>query len=270
MLAKPSFGDLPQAGRRPQNKSNTVLVVAIVVGVMCVCGGGGLVALLLPAVQAAREAARRMQCSNNLKQIALAMHNYNDVYRSLPAGFIADENGKPMHSWRVAILPFIEASNLYDQYNFNEPWDSPNNMRVAQQMPATFRCPSGPDSGPGANLTHYVAVLSSTPADNKPPDSIFGENRWTQFSDIRDGTSNTLMVVEVRDPVPWTKPDDDLHFDQMSFQLNSGPNSIGSYHPAGANASMADGSVRFLSNGLNGETLRLLIQPADGRPVGGF
>ncbi len=266
-LTKAPFGDMPQAGPGPRNKSNTVLVVAIVLGVMCVCGGGVMVALLLPAVQAAREAARRMQCSNNLKQIALAMHNYHDTYKALPAGFVADEDGKPMHSWRVALLPFVERQDLYQQYNFNEPWDSPNNMRVAQQIPSVFKCPSAPDSGPGANLTHYVVVLSGKPVGNKPRDSLFGENSWTKFRDITDGTSNTLMVVEVRDPVPWTQPDADLHYDQIGLQIDSGPNSLGSYHPGGAMVSMADGSVRFLSHGLDPETLRLMIQPADGMPV---
>jgi prepilin-type processing-associated H-X9-DG protein len=265
--AKSSFGDLPSGPPRRRDSSSTVVIVVVAVGLMCLVGGGILVALLLPAVQAAREAARRMQCSNNLKQIALAMHNYNDVYKCFPAGFVADENGKPMHSWRVALLPYMGRTDLYQQYNFNEPWDSPNNMRVAQQMPDVFKCPSCPDLNPGSNLSSYVVILSAKPDGKKPRDSMFGENSWIRISDIRDGTSNTLMVVEVKDPVPWTKPDADLHYDQMGMQIDSGPLSISSYHPGGAMAAMADGSVRFLSSNLNAQTLRLLIQPADGMPV---
>ena len=117
------------------------MLIAVALALLCLCGGGILVALLLPAVQAAREAARRMQCTNNLKQIALAMHNYHDVHGSFPAAYIADENGRPMHSWRVALLPYLERSDLYNQYNFNEPWDSPGNLKVAEQLPQTYRCP---------------------------------------------------------------------------------------------------------------------------------
>ncbi len=247
-------------------KTNTPLIVAIVLGVMCICGGGGMVALLLPAVQAAREAARRMQCSNNLKQIALAMHNYHDVNKAFPAGYVADEEGKPKHSWRVALLPYIERGDLYDQYNFDEPWDSPNNLAIANQMPDEYKCPSAPDNGPMSNLTHYVVVLNHSPKD-KAPDSMFGGNRWTRMRDIKDGTSNTLMVVEVKEPVLWTQPDADLDFDTMSFQINSGANSISSFHPGGVNVAYADGSVRFLPADIDPQTLRLLIQPADGSPV---
>jgi len=253
--------------RSSKNGFNTVVLVTVILGVMCVCGGGGLVALLLPAVQAAREAARRMQCSNNLKQIALAMHNYHDVHKCLPAGYVADEEGKAMHSWRVALLPYMEAQPLYDQYNFDEPWDSPNNLNVARQMPEMLRCPSAPESPPGAGMTNYVVVLSETPEEAVARNSLFGANSWTRFSDITDGTSNTLLVVEVKEPVPWTQPDVDLHFENMNFQVNGGANSIGSFHPSGANVAFADGSVQFVSDLLDTQTLRLMIQPADGTPV---
>src|SRR6476469_182788 len=91
-----------------------LLVVIAIIGV--------LVALLLPAVQAAREAARRMQCSNHLKQIGLALQNYHDTFGSLPPAYLADSQGKPIHSWRVLILPFLENTTLYDRYSFDEPW----------------------------------------------------------------------------------------------------------------------------------------------------
>src|SRR5436190_7601184 len=95
-----------------------VLKVLAVIGIL-----GLLVALLLPAMRfGTREAARRMQCSNHLKQIGLALQNYHDEYKSLPPAYIADTEGKPMHSWRVLILPFMEQKPLYDKYDFNEPW----------------------------------------------------------------------------------------------------------------------------------------------------
>jgi prepilin-type processing-associated H-X9-DG protein len=246
-----------------------LLIVAVVMGVMCLCGGPILVALLLPAVQAAREAARRTQCANNLKQIGLAMHNYHDVHKCLPAGFIADEDGKPMHSWRVALLPFLERSDLYERYNFDEPWDSPTNLAIAEQMPEVFRCPSAPAAGPGSNMTNYVVILHDG-EEQAPLNTMFRGNHWTRFRDIRDGTSNTLMVVEVREAVPWTQPDTDLQFSRLNFQINAGQNSLGSFHPQGAQVLFADGSVRFLSESLNYETLRLLIQPQDGQPISNF
>ena len=162
----------------PAKSSNTWLFVALALAVMCLCGGGTLVALLLPAVQSAREAARRSQCSNNLKQIALAMHNYHDVNGCLPAAYIADKDGKPLHSWRVALLPYLERSDLYERYNFNEPWDSPNNLQVAQQMPEVFRCPSCPFT-PGGNLANYVVVVGDP--SQLPPQSLFLPNHWTKL-----------------------------------------------------------------------------------------
>jgi 5'-3' exonuclease len=100
------------------------------------------VALLLPAVQAAREAARRMQCTNNIKQIMLAMHTYHDAHKCFPPVMTADKNGKPLHSWRVLILPFIEQQALYSQIRLDEPWDSEYNSRLHDMNIQTYQCPS--------------------------------------------------------------------------------------------------------------------------------
>ena len=125
-------GPFGEPGGAPANRSGggatIVVVLAVALGVVLVCGGV-LVALLLPAVQAAREAARRSQCTNNLKQIVLALHNYHDVYKCFPSAVLTDESGRPIRSWRVAILPFMEQQALYKQYDFNQPWDSPRNPR---------------------------------------------------------------------------------------------------------------------------------------------
>jgi hypothetical protein len=133
--------------RRTTGSGSNVGVVLAIVGAcffgLFVCGGV-LLALLLPAVQAAREAARRTQCSNNLKQIALAFHNYHDTYKTFPPAYIPDENGRPMHSWRVLILPFLEQQALYNMYNFDEPWDSPANAMVTSTAIPVFQCASDP------------------------------------------------------------------------------------------------------------------------------
>src|SRR5437588_6801844 len=101
-----------------------------------------MVALLLPAVQAAREAARRAQCTNNLKQIGLAMHNYHSSNNCFPPAFTTDRDGKPLLSWRVLLLPYLECSSLYANFHLDEPWDSPHNRPLVNQMPSVFACPS--------------------------------------------------------------------------------------------------------------------------------
>ena len=103
---------------------------------------GTLTGIMLPAVQAARQAARRMQSSNNLKQIGLAFHNFHDAYRTLPAAAGLNDDGEPMLSWRVALLPFLEEAALYEEFHLDEPWDSEHNITLLERMPAVYRHPS--------------------------------------------------------------------------------------------------------------------------------
>ena len=98
--------------------------------------------LMFPAVGAAREAARRAQCTNNLKQIGLAMHNYVAAHNNaFPAPALPGKDGKPALSWRVALLPYLEQQSLYDRFHLDEPWDSPHNKALIKEMPAVFTCP---------------------------------------------------------------------------------------------------------------------------------
>ncbi|MDH3719020.1 MAG: DUF1559 domain-containing protein, partial [Planctomycetota bacterium] len=114
--------------RNGRDSDATVAVTALLILAL-------LVTLLLPVVQSCRESASRVQCMNNLKQIALALHQYHDQYGSFPPAYVAGPDGKPWHSWRVLILPFIEAEPLYAMYNFDEPWDGPNNRKLAAAAP---------------------------------------------------------------------------------------------------------------------------------------
>lgn len=215
----------------------------VVVGVVGLCGLGLLVgiALLLPAVQAAREAARRSACSNNIRQIALALHSYHDNYKMLPPAYTTDAEGRPLHSWRVLILPYMEQGALYARIDLSKPWDAPENAFLAEQMPSVYACPSDPDVR--SNTTHYVVIVGE--------EAIFQPNGALSLSQLTngDGAMNTIMVVESTDPVAWMSPED-LNLDEMSFVINdSAGSAIGSHHPGGANAAFGDASVRFLSEG---------------------
>lgn len=191
-----------------------LLVVIAIIGV--------LVALLLPAVQAAREAARRMQCTNNMKQIALAMHNYHDANNALPAGWIyRGGNGKCNYGWAVAIMPYIEAGNFYNTldpgkvplYNRYKSGASATDKQLLQTAFPAYRCPSDQSKKLNDNqkfgssdhfdvaLSNYIACAGSAitfpvKADNSG--GVFYGNSWCTFGDITDGTTNTLLVSERR------------------------------------------------------------------------
>jgi prepilin-type processing-associated H-X9-DG protein len=214
-----------------------------------------LIALLLPAVQAAREAARRAQCTNNLKQIALAMHNYHTVNNCLPPAATYDANGKPLLSWRVLILPYLEQDSLYKQFHLNEAWDSPHNKPFSDRIPGVFVCPSEPEQ-PGR--TTYQVIVD-------PRSAFTGSPEGVSFMSVTDGTSNTLLVVEATSAVPWSKPDD------LSLKSTAPALGAGSKHPGGFNASMADGSIRFIRNSptnpLSPQTLKALATRNGGEPV---
>ena len=217
-----------------------------------------LIALLLPAVQSAREAARRAQCVNNLKQIGLAFHNYASANNGFPATAITSPDGKPLLSWRVAILPYIEQQPLYQKFKLDEPWDSPHNKELIKYMPQIYACPSGNMVG-GPNTTTY-RVFSGKGA-------LLDPARPTTIAEVTDGTSNTIMVVEAKQAVPWTKPDE-LPFDPDVAAHPPAPLfGAGSFHPGGFNAAFADGSVRFIKLSINLNTLRALITKAEGEVI---
>jgi prepilin-type processing-associated H-X9-DG protein len=234
-----------------------LIVLACAFGFLVVCGGI-LLALLLPAVQQAREAARRSQCKSNLKQIGLALHNYADTYGALPPAYIADASGKPMHSWRVLILPFLDAAPTYSQYDFSEPWNGPNNSRLLSQMPRVFVCPS--HSGSPGTSTAYAAVFGEQ--------CVFRGSEPVTFRDITDGASNTLMIVEADGAgIPWMKPDD---VDITKHPTLGDRDGFSSSHTGGVQGLMCDGSVRFFSQNISLQTLKGLFTRNGGETLGDF
>jgi prepilin-type processing-associated H-X9-DG protein len=206
---------------------------------------GVVVALLLPAVQSAREAARRAQCTNNLRQIGLAIHNYHAANNAFPRAAIIDKRGKPLLSWHVAILPYIEQQALYNKFKLEEPWDSPHNKALLKEMPSTYACPSRSSAEP---FTTSYQVFSGKGA-------MFEDGQDIGLASVTDGTTNTFLVVEAKDAVPWTKPAD-LTFDAEAAPSLSGARSS---HPGGFNALFGDGSVRFIKLNINLDVFRALI-----------
>jgi hypothetical protein len=197
-----------------------------------------------------QEARAHSDCK--LKQIALAMHAYHDVNKRLPTAAIYSQGpqGAPLLSWRVALLPYLEQQNLYLQFRLNEPWDSPHNIRLLGRMPSVYGADLG-NAPPGH--THYqVFTGPRTPFNGPMPIRI------THF---RDGTSNTFLVVEADDAVPWTKPVDLVVADNAPLPR------LGGLWGDGFLVAMGDGSTRWVNRRVREQTLRLLIDPNDGQVI---
>ena len=220
-----------------------------------------LVALLLPAVQAAREAARRTQSTNNLKQIALAMHNYHDTFKGFPPIYSVDKDGKPLLSWRVHILPFIEQQPLYQAFHLDEPWDSAHNKTLIARMPQVYRSPNSV-AEPGKTV--YLGNAGKDGVFVPPTEGPPQPPRGLSFAKITDGTSNTIMAVEANDAaaVIWTKPDDFVPRADNPLQGLVG------MRPGGFLAALCDGSVRFIAATIDKNTLKALFTRSGGEVVG--
>jgi beta-lactamase regulating signal transducer with metallopeptidase domain len=188
---------------------------------------------------------------NNLKQLALAMHNYHDKHAHFPQAVVMGPDGKAPHSWRVELLPFLEAQALFDAYKMNEAWDSENNKKVLEQMPHVFRSPH--DDPKSTNSGYYVLV---------GPGTIFEGPEGIKISDITDGTSNTLMVVEAKRSIPWTKPED------IRYDPDKPVPELGGFVKGEFAAALADGSAhRFQAENIAPGMLRRLIMRNDGQPI---
>jgi prepilin-type processing-associated H-X9-DG protein len=213
---------------------------------------GVLVGMLLPAVQAVREAARRTAAANTLRQFALACLNYESAYGHFPAQANFSDDGKSLLSWRVHILPFIEEQALYQQFALDEPWDSPHNIKLLDKMPEIFRSPNSRHT----NKTVYLGISGAG--------TIFdGGQKGTKLSQITDGTSNTILLVEANDEaaVEWTRPADyELDQDNPLWGL-------GGMRPGGFNAVFADGSARFVALETDPEMIIRMMLKADGKPL---
>jgi hypothetical protein len=193
-----------------------------------------------------RERAERAKQMNNLKPIACAMHNYEAATRRLPAAIAGrDAAGRPGMSWRVALLPYLEHADLYEQYRRNEPWDSPNNLKLLDRMPEVYR-------SRGVLASDKTSIMVFTGRR-----TAFPPYRSARFGDIRDGTSNTLMLIEAgpEKAVPWTKPED------VPFRPSDPRVALGSARDGVFLVAFFDGYVRTLPADLDPAVFRALITP---------
>ncbi|QDT48833.1 hypothetical protein Pan258_28790 [Symmachiella dynata] len=200
----------------------------------------------------------RTHCINKLKNISLALHNYNNTYGGLPPAYTVDADGKPLHSWRTLILPYLDQKELYEKIDLSKPWDDPVNAEAAATYVSEYDCPST-YSELERNRTVYLAVVT--------PESCIRPTKVRPISEVTDGLPNTLMVLEVpvKYAVPWMSPQDaDL---QLVLSSISGEDL---QHSDGFNAGLADGRVKFLSSEISAATLRSLTTAAQGDVVGEF
>jgi prepilin-type processing-associated H-X9-DG protein len=214
--------------------------------------------VLVPFLSVARVNYRWAGCRYNLHNIAIALRNYESTYGTLPPAYIADADGKPMHSWRVLLLPFIEQEQLYKQYRFDEPWDGPNNSQLHSIVLSIYRCPSNPTSGP---TTNYFAVTGS--------ETLWPGVNSTALAHIGDGPANTIMLVEYHSTgIHWMEPSDV----EISRLANTSSSSTlhgmtGAHHHNGisfGNMAFADGHVQAVPNTVPVKSLRAALTISGG------
>lgn len=218
---------VPRWSRR-RRRAFTLIELLVVLCVIVV-----LIVLLFPATRGrAGDSARRVQCKNNLKQIGLALHNYHDTYGSFPPAYTVDAEGNRLHSWRTLILPYIDQAPLYKTIDLSKPWDDPVNAKARETRVYGYACPSANGK---PSQTNYLAVSTSQ--------SVFPGAEAIKIIDIKDGTSNTMMIIEVPadQAVEWMSPYDADEALLAKFTAESKES-----HTGGRQVLLVDGSVHFL------------------------
>lgn len=226
--------------------------------------------------------ARSMaQSRNNLKQIGLALHNFHDTYKSLPPAVVYGPDGKPWHSWRVFLLPYLEAAPVYDRYRFDEPWNGPNNRKLLAEIPPMYQDPVYGKTG--EFFTHYTAVtgegttfptegLKMSKKTERPLENLTKSKGVSSFAKMRDGLSYSIVVgmVSPDRKIPWMKPED-VVVDKDFTGLGEKTSFATPYGTRGNPATMflfGDASVRTIPASIDMKLLRNLLTIADGNPIG--
>jgi len=230
-------------------------------------------------VMQAREAGRRTSCLCHLMNLSLALRNYESQYGCFPPAYVADSQGRPMHSWRVLLLPYLDRADLYARYSFDEPWDGPNNVKLLDEMPGVYACPSrARGERRTAGLAHFpeiIACIGGAPSERGQrmftsyaavlgPRCVFRGSNPAALSEVPDG-GTTLLIGEVTDAdIPWTKPED---VDVAQHPRLGDRMGFSSDHGAGVNFGFVDGRDRCVRREMSQRTVDALYTRDGGEPV---
>ena len=253
---------IPAAASRPRGRGlRSAVQYAMIAAIVIV-----LAVWMLSAVGRVRDAAARMTNSCHLKCLGLAMHTYADFDKdgrfpgaNAPAEEPQGGGKKYPVSWRVLILPYIEQDELFKLYRFDEPWDGPNNIRLLDRMPKTFRHPKADSADVPAGHTHYRVFVSRVDAK---PSGLFADGLpGPKLKETPDGTSNTILIVEAADAVPWTMPE------VLLYDRNQPLPKLGGLFEGQFQAALADGSIHVFRSDIAEDKLRAWITGDGGEPV---
>lgn len=207
-----------------------------------------------------KQEVQQAKVKYQLKELIAAMYGYNDVHGHLPPAVVYGKDGKGTvpHSWRVELLPYLDQTELYNQYNFDEPWDSDTNKKVLAKMPDVFRHPMAPNDSTNASYFVLVGKLLDKVAKNGELETPFSLKGGAEFKEITDGLSNTIGVVEAKRDIPWTKPED------IPYDPKKDVPKLGGWFPETFTAACLFYAVVPLSTTMDVKLLRNYIGPQDG------